>query len=131
MYRHCNCNNNNNNDDYDNDSCNMNTNSCGCSDENMYEQSCPCSMNAMNNYNNQNSTNSCSCGFESSNNFPNTLLYAHSYVPHQYMNNVYTPCLGLKLGTIFPELVSPYCPGQSQEVTNYLRNSKDFKGGCM
>lgn len=125
MYRHCNCNNN-----YDNDSCDMPVNDCGCSDENMYEQSCPCSMNTMN-YNNQNDTNSCSCGFESSNNFPNTLLYAHSYVPHQHMNNVYTPCLGLKLGSIFPELVSPYCPGQSQEVMNYLRNSKDFKGGCM
>ncbi len=120
MYRHCNC----------NDNCDIDAHDCGCSNENIYEQSCPCSMNTMN-HNNQNNTNSCSCGFESSNSFPNTLLYAHSYVPHQYMNNVYTPCLGLKLGSIFPELVSPYCPGQSQEVMNYLRNSKDFEGGCM
>ena len=35
------------------------------------------------------------------------------------------------MGSIFPELVSPYCPGQSQEILNYLKQSKDYEGGCL
>ncbi|HEY9060815.1 MAG TPA: spore coat associated protein CotJA [Pseudobacteroides sp.] len=33
---------------------------------------------------------------------------AHAYVPFQYMNCLYTPEVGLKRGTIFPELDRPY-----------------------
>lgn len=121
MYRQCNmcnsfCQDNDNTD-----------NNCNNDMSDMFEGACkmqsmPCNTNHM---------NQCSCGFESSNIFPNTLLYGHSYVPHQYMNNVYTSEYGLKMGSIFPELVSPYCPGQSQEIMNYLRKSKDFEGGCL
>ncbi|MCI8291246.1 MAG: spore coat associated protein CotJA [Clostridia bacterium] len=57
-------------------------------------------------------------------------MYGHSYVPHQRMNKVYTPEIGLKMGTIFPELVSPYCPNQSLEVINYLKNSNTIGEGC-
>lgn len=110
MYRQC-CNN----------SCNT------CSNDEMFEQSCMMSQIP---YSPENS-DSCSCGFEQSDIFPNTLLYGNSYVPHQYMNNIYRPNIGLKMGTIFTELVSPYCPGQSQEIMNILRQNRDFEGGCM
>ena len=45
-------------------------------------------------------------------------------------NQIYTPEIGLKMGTIFPELVSPYCPNQSLETINYLKNSNTIGGGC-
>ena len=120
MYRQCNmC----------NSLCQDNDNNCPNNNMNdMFEQACQMSSMPCNT---KSTINPCSCGFESSNVFPNTLLYASSYVPHQYMNNVYTSEYGLKMGTIFPELVSPYCPGQSQEIMNYLRQSKDFEGGCL
>jgi len=33
---------------------------------------------------------------------------AHAYVPFQYLTCIYTPEVGLKRGTIFPELDRPY-----------------------
>lgn len=70
-----------------------------------------------------------SCGFTNTSAFPQNWMYGHSYVPNQIMNQVYTPELGLKMGTIFPELVFPYCPNQSQEEINYLKSSQNG-GGC-
>ena len=66
--------------------------------------------NSNNMYNTFSPENSCMCGFSSSNIFHEPLLYASSYVPHQYMNNVFNPQNGLKIGTIFPELSQGYCP---------------------
>lgn len=57
--------------------------------------------------------------------FPENYLYGHAYTPVQTMNKTFTPEIGLSNGTIFPELVSPYSPGQSMDFINYLRN-----GGC-
>ena len=57
-------------------------------------------------------------------------MYGHSYVSHQRMNQVYAPEMGLKMGTIFPELVSPYCPGQSMEVNKYLASTNKIGEGC-
>ncbi len=54
--------------------------------------------------------------------FPVNYLYGHAYTPIQIMNRTYEPAVGLKNGTIFPELVSPYYPGQSIDFINYLRN---------
>ena len=34
------------------------------------------------------------------------------------------------MGTIFPELVSPYCPNQSLEEINYLKRTNQIGGGC-
>lgn len=34
--------------------------------------------------------------------------YAHSYVPIQYLSNIYPPMEGLERWTIFPELDMPY-----------------------
>ena len=45
---------------------------------------------------------------------------AQSYVPWQTMGEIFNPEVGLKMGTIFPELVSPYTPGESLDVMKYL-----------
>lgn len=64
----------------------------------------------------------CSCGFdEELNLFPENPMLAQSYVPIQYMDKTFKPCVGLKMGTIFPELVSPYVPCQSMEEINFIR----------
>jgi len=86
---------------------------------------------ADNNYDSFMSNDKCMCGFNNSQIFPGTLLYGSSYVPHQYMNKVYDAENGLKIGTIFPELNNPYCPGQSQEIFNYLQKTNNNEGGCM
>ena len=52
----------------------------------------------------------------------NCSLFHVTYTPNQIMNKTYEPAVGLRNGTIFPELVSPYCPGQSIDFINYLRN---------
>ena len=76
----------------------------------------------------------CGCGYDDDNCcgdiFPYNPMFAQSYVPIQQMDKTFVPCVGLKKGTIFPELVSPYCPGQSLEVMNYLKNSNTIGGGC-
>lgn len=88
------------------------------------------------NTNSFNRTNSLSCDYSFMNNnsnncipnnvFPSNYLYGHAYTPNQIMNKTFDPETGLQNGTIFPELVSPYFPGQSIEFINYLRS-----GGCM
>lgn len=78
-----------------------------------------------------NSIDECACGFdETMNVFPDNPSLAQSYVPIQYMDRTFKPCVGLKMGTIFPELVSPYTPCQSMEEINYLRNSNTIGKGC-
>lgn len=94
MFRSCNC--SSNNYQQNNDDC-MN---------NMYETSCNMVPNL---YDDSNGC-PCSCGFDDYSAFPTNWMYGHSYVPHQRMNQVFKPEIGLKMGTIFPELVSPYCP---------------------
>ena len=44
-----------------------------------------------------------------------------------YGDYIYT---GLKNGTIFPELVSPYEPCQSMQFINYLKNRNNIGEGC-
>ena len=53
--------------------------------------------------------------------FPENYLYGHAYTPNQTMKNIFVPEIGLNNGTIFPELVSPYSPGQSMDFINYLK----------
>ena len=38
--------------------------------------------------------------------------------------------IGLKMGTIFPELVSPYFPGQSMEEINFIEKTNEIGKGC-
>ena len=73
------------------------------------------------------------CGFSKVSSFPNEYMYGQSYVPIQTMNETFKPEIGLKMGTIFPELVSPYVPGQSMEEDAYLRRvtTTTNQGGGM
>ncbi len=73
----------------------------------------------------------CSCGFdEEYNMFPDNPMLGQSYVPFQYMDRTFKPCVGLKMGTIFPELVSPYVSGQSMEEIDYIRRTNQIGKGC-
>ena len=73
----------------------------------------------------------CDCGFEEEYNvFPENPMLGQSYVPYQIMDKTFKPMVGLKMGTIFPELVSPYYPGQSMETLNYLAQTNKVKEGC-
>ncbi|MBQ3409374.1 MAG: spore coat associated protein CotJA [Clostridia bacterium] len=82
--------------------------------------------------NNQNKVNDCSCGFdvESNSGFPDNPMFGQSYVPIQQMRKVFRPDVGLKMGTIFPELVSPYTPCQSIREIEFLKNSNQIGEGC-
>lgn len=53
--------------------------------------------------------------------FPTNYLYGHAYTPNQIIGKTYIPEIGLQNGSIFPELVSSYSPGQSIDFINYLR----------
>ena len=44
----------------------------------------------------------------------------------KHLNHV----IGLKMGTIFPELVSPYYPGQSMEQIRYIESMNKIGKGC-
>ena len=73
-----------------------------------YETMCNNMSNDTENFN----TN-CSCWFDddvTDNVFPENPMFGQSYVPVQTLNETFMPCCGLDKGTIFPELVSPYCP---------------------
>lgn len=115
MYRCCNkcccCNNMTNNNEALETICNdvSNLNECCCN----------------------NDFNKCKCGFDEEENvFPLNPMLGQSYVPMQIMTNTFTPCCGLKNGTIFPELVSPYYPCQSIEDIEYLRSRNTIGKGC-
>ena len=72
----------------------------------------------------------CSCMEEENKVFPENPMLGQSYVPIQYMDKTFKPCVGLKMGTIFPELVSPYMPGQSMNEIEYLAATNTVKEGC-
>ncbi len=75
--------------------------------------------------------NSCNCGFdEDESPFPANPVLGNSYVPKQILKTTFMPDVGLKLGTIFPELVRPYMPGQSMAEIEYLRKTNDIREGC-
>lgn len=78
-------------------------------------------------------TNECECGFDEDYEmsvFPENPMLAQSYVPWQYMDKTFKPCVGLKMGTIFPELVSPYMPCQSMRTLEYLEAANTIGEGC-
>lgn len=73
----------------------------------------------------------CKCGFDNSVSvFPENAVLAQSYVPFQYMDKTFKPCVGLKMGTIFPELVSPYMPCQSIEEIEFIKATNKIGKGC-
>ena len=77
--------------------------------------------------------NECECGFDEEYEidvFPENPMLAQSYVPIQYMDKTFKPCVGLKMGTIFPELVSPYMPCQSMRENEFIAEANTIKEGC-
>ena len=62
--------------------------------------------------------------------FPDNPMLAQSYVPWQYMDKTFRPEIGLKMGTIFPELVSPYTPCQSMRTNEFLETTNQIGEGC-
>lgn len=98
-----------------------------CNNSNLMEKSCNnvCS-------NTQNYNENCGCGFDDDYEdvFPENPMLAQSYVPIQTMNETFTPCVGLKNGTIFPELVSPYMPGDSMKQIEWIERTNTIGEGC-
>lgn len=73
----------------------------------------------------------CDCGFDEEENvFPLNPMLAQSYVPIQTLDKTFTPCCGLKNGTIFPELVNPYEPCQNMKFNEYLIRRNTIGEGC-
>ena len=73
----------------------------------------------------------CECGFdEEVGVFPTNPMLGQSYVPIQYMDRTFKPAVGLRMGTIFPELVSPYVAGQSMEEIAYIEATNQIGEGC-
>ncbi len=95
---------------------------------------CPCMQNNTPNqeiyYMNNDNNNSCSCGFNETSVFPESYMYGQSYVPIQYINETFSPEEGLRNGTMFPELVSPYEPCQGMAEIRYLREVTANEGRC-
>ncbi len=115
-YRRCSCMNNSYQDD-NNKSCMM--------ENDMMETSCQ-NVPSYTQY-----EDGCNCGFdEELSLFPENPMLAQSYVPIQYMDRTFKPCVGLKMGTIFPELVSPYVPGQSMDEINFIMKKNKIGKGC-
>lgn len=52
-------------------------------------------------------TDNCECGFDEDTLFPRNPYVCPKLCAMQTMDKVFTPQVGLKMGTIFPELVSP------------------------
>ncbi len=112
--RRCSCMNNSYNEE----------NSCECQND-ILEQQCA-NVVSYEDY-----TDSCGCGFDEEQSiFPEDPMLSQSYVPYQYMEKTFKPAVGLKMGTIFPELVSPYVPGQSMEEIEYLKRINKIGKGC-
>ena len=115
--RNCMCCNNNNQvlEDVCDDVSNYNTAS---------NNNCDMDCCEMNNY-------ECGCGFDTEESvFPMNPMLAQSYVPIQTLDKTFTPCCGLKNGTIFPELVSPYEPCDSMRFIDYLKRRNSIGEGC-
>ena len=106
----------------------MNSNSMENCNSEVLEKSCN-----MCNYNTSSYNDNCSCGFDDDimmDVFPEDPMLAQSYVPIQTMNETFKPCKGLKCGTIFPELVSPYSPCDSMKQIKFLENTNTIGEGC-
>ena len=104
---------------------------CSCNNKCNYEKNKDIIDDTCNYVQNVESTNdTCECGFEEDNMFPKNPMYAQSYVPWHVMDKTFTPDVGLKMGTIFPELVSPYMPGQSMKEIEYIRRTNITEEGC-
>lgn len=103
---------------------------CNC------KKMCPCKKEELeticdNVQNTMEITDICDCGFDEDDKlFPENPMFGQSYVPWHTMDKTFTPEVGLKKGTIFPELVDPYVPCQSMEEIAYLEANNKIGEGC-
>ncbi len=104
--------------------CNINKNVASTEYEDCLEESCSDVENTLGSY------DDCACGFDDYSPFPENPVLGQSYVPRQTLDKTFIPCVGLKMGTIFPELVSPYMPGQSMAEIEYLKRRNSIGEGC-
>ena len=112
-YKKCYCMNNN----YKNNSCEL--------QKDIIEEKC----SNVSSY--EDNVNSCECGFDEEYGvFPENPSLAQSYVPFQYMDRTFKPNIGLKMGTIFPELVSPYVPCQDMKEQKWIESTNEIGKGC-
>ncbi len=102
---------------------------CRCNMNNCNSMS-NCNMNNVNTINVTPNEDMCECGFDETSVFPENYMFGQSYVPTQRMTTTFKSDVGLRMGTMFPELVSPYAPGQSLEEINFLKCSNEIKEGC-
>ena len=58
-------------------------------------------------------------------NFPKNAMFGHAYVMDQMLKKTYSPSEALKHGTTFPELYSPYSPGDSMKEIEFLKNYRN------
>ena len=75
----------------------------------------------------------CSCGFDehvTDSGLPINPILAQAYVPIQRMDKTFIPSVGLRMGTIFPELVRPYEPGQSMMINRIIEDANVIGEGC-
>ena len=79
-------------------------------DEKIIETACNNCGTTADYYMANNKEDSCNCGFDQGESF--------------------IPSVGLKMGTIYPELVSPYAPGQSVEEMAFIKAMNTVKEGC-
>jgi len=98
-----------------------NRGNCGCNKPIIQNNTTPQSNNPQ---------EKCQCGFKDQMVFPTNFMYGQSYVPIQQMNETFKPECALKMGTLFPELVSPYEPCQNMEEAEYLRRMTQNEGSC-
>ena len=115
MYRNCKCN-----------SCQMNQNMSNVTtaEPTVWEDICADVPSGASSY------DSCLCGFDDEQLFPSDPMFGQSYVPWQTMQKTFTPRVGLKMGTIFPELVSPYEPCQSMKEIAHIAAMNHIGRGC-
>lgn len=79
------------------------------------------------------SKDECSCGFDETVEdlgLPLNPILAQAYVPIQRMDKTFIPSVGLKMGTIFPELVRPYMPNQSMRIRELIESQNVIGEGC-
>ena len=111
--------------------CNCKCNKCcGCKNmkEDMFDDTCDHIPFLSDMPNDQ---DDCACGFDEEENlFPDNPMFGQSYVPIQRMNKTFEPSVGLRMGTIFPELVSPYAACQSLEEIAFIKATNKIGEGC-
>lgn len=106
-------------------------NSCELQNEIMEDKCSNINNNTCTSCNQDSYVDCCECGFDEEYSvFPENPMLAQSYVPIQYMDKTFKPCVGLKMGTIFPELVSPYAPCQDMREMEFIAARNTIKEGC-